>query len=77
MCSSHQPQRSHGVDAMEWPTVMETLSVSGHRQVDLVPWPVAAPDAEPDDARTGDPVRPAIALDAEAATQAGPERDAW
>jgi hypothetical protein len=31
---------------MEWPTVMETLAVSAHRQVALVPWQAAPPPAE-------------------------------
>jgi hypothetical protein len=58
---------------MEWPTVVETLSVSAHRQVELAPWPAAAPAALAGDAGSGEPVP----HDADAAIESGPERDAW
>jgi hypothetical protein len=57
---------------MEWPTVMETLAVSAHRRVALVPWQVAPPATE--GPREADPApRPPV----EAGLDVGTQRDAW
>jgi hypothetical protein len=60
---------------MLWPTVMETLAVSAHRQVALMPWPSAA-DPEDSQSQAADAEPPAAGGSVSGA-ESGAELDAW